>query len=75
MHDGIIDSIAPMRAIDDTDSTDMSLVIPSLFPNYIDEKYLNSLLRDDIKITTVTPSDNSTEKDAAPNQPQNPLYF
>jgi hypothetical protein len=75
IHDGVIDSVAPMRAIDDTDSSDMSLVVPSLFPNYIDEKYLNSLLRDDIKITTVTPQDNSNVNDAAPNQSQNPLYF
>ncbi|KAA5533445.1 hypothetical protein F0919_12965 [Taibaiella lutea] len=75
MHDGVIDSIAPMRAIDDTDSSDMSLVVPSLFPNYIDEKYLNSLLRDDIKITTVAPPDNNNVSDATPNQSQNPLYF
>jgi len=75
MHDGIIDSIAPMRAIDDTDSSDMSLVVPSLFPNYIDEKYLNSLLRDDIKITTVTPPAADNENNSATNQSQNPLYF
>lgn len=80
-HDGVIDSIAPMRAIDDTDSSDMSLVVPSLFPNYIDEKYLNSLVRDDIKITTVTPQPQSTNNNTensgtpVPDQNQNPLFF
>lgn len=77
-HDGIVDSIAPMRAIDDADSSDMSLVVPSLFPNYIDERYLNSLERDDIKMTSVTPppaSNNSNENNTSSNQNQNPLYF
>jgi len=76
-HDGIIDSIAPMRAIDDTDSSDMSLVVPSLFPNYIDERYLNSLERDDVKITSVDtppPAQNGTPP-ASSNPSSNPLYF
>lgn len=75
--DGVIDSIAPMRAIDDTDSSDMSLVVPSLFPNYIDDKYLNSLVRDDIKITTVTQQASSIENTntSTPDQNQNPLFF
>jgi hypothetical protein len=75
-HDGIVDSIAPMRAIDDADSSDMSLVVPSLFPNYIDERYLNSLERDDIKITSVAPPPaNNNENNTQTNQNQNPLYF
>jgi hypothetical protein len=75
IHDGIIDSIAPMRAIDDNDNNDMSMVVPSLFPNYIDERYLNSLERDDIKITSIDATPKSNESNTNPNQNQNPLYF
>jgi hypothetical protein len=76
IQDGVIDSIAPMRAIDDADNSDMSLVVPSLFPNYIDEKYLNSLVRDDIKMTTVDNANTTNNNNTTPpNQNQNPLYF
>ncbi len=81
-HNGVVDRIAPMKAIEDSDNSDMSLIIPSLFPNYIDEKYLNSLERDDISIATAatpaadpgnTPNDNSSGQ--GNGQSQNPLYF
>ena len=73
-NNGVVDSIAPMRVIEDTDNSDMSLIIPSLFPNYIDEKYLHSLERDDImqeqpNEPTPTPTSNGNQ------QNQNPLFF
>lgn len=71
MKDGKVESIATMRAIDDTDSSDMSLIVPSLFPNYIDEKYLNSLERDDISMTT---TGTSAEQSKSSGE-SNPLYF
>lgn len=76
-HDGVIDSIAPMKAIEDTENSDMSLIIPSLFPNYIDEKYLNSLERDDIMTITATPAIPGNNNDPGNSGPQNPnpLYF
>ncbi len=77
-HNGIVDSIAPMKVIDDTEHNDLSLVVPSLFPNYIDEKYLNSLERDDITpeppASPATPaSGNSSDNNNSSGQ--NPLYF
>lgn len=71
---GVIDAIAPMRVIEDTENSDMSLIIPSLFPNYIDEKYLHSLERDDIMPESeqqVPPAGNTNDN----TQNQNPLYF
>lgn len=71
---GVIDAIAPMRVIEDTENSDMSLIIPSLFPNYIDEKYLHSLERDDIMPEAepqVPPAGNTNNN----TQNQNPLYF
>lgn len=73
-NNGVIDSIAGMKVIDDTDNNDLSLVIPSLFPNYIDDKYLVSLERDDIDRTgyqaSAAPDGSDKDKDA-----ENPLYF
>lgn len=70
---GVVDAIASMKAIDDADNSDLSLVVPSLFPNYIDEKYLNSLERDDINRTPVT---SGATSNIAPEQPgSNPLFF
>ncbi|MFT4062215.1 MAG: hypothetical protein QM642_07655 [Edaphocola sp.] len=71
MVNGVVDSIAPMRAIDDTGNDDMALIVPSLFPNYIDEKYLQSIERNDIeKIAFGIPADNTQ-----PPANNNPLYF
>jgi hypothetical protein len=55
-HDGIIDNIAPMKAVDDSDHSDMSIIVPSLFPNYIDVKYLASIERDDISKVNIMPA-------------------
>lgn len=75
-HNGIVDSIAPMKAIEDSELSDMSLIIPSLFPNYIDEKYLNSLERDDIgPVTAPVKPDNGQPDDSGETTGQNPLYF
>lgn len=80
-HNDLIDRIAPMKVIEDTENSDMSLIIPSLFPNYIDEKYLNSLERDDIMpaAPVATPPATSESNDTNDNdngqQSSNPLYF
>lgn len=76
-HDEIIDSVAPMKAIEDTEDNDMSLVVPSLFPNYIDEKYLNSLERDDIMTATATSQEPAQDGNNVSDDQQNknPLYF
>ncbi len=76
-HDEIIDSVAPMKAIEDTEDNDMSLVVPSLFPNYIDEKYLNSLERDDIMTAMTTSHEPAQDGNNASDDQQNknPLYF
>jgi hypothetical protein len=75
-HNGIVDSIAPMKVIDDTENNDLSLVVPSLFPNYIDEKYLNSLERDDIVPEPVAPVPPAGNGNTGSNTSgQNPLYF
>jgi len=74
---GIIDRIAPMKAIEDAEHSDMSLIIPSLFPNYIDEKYLNSLERDDIMPadTAAAPAPPPANNGGSNGQNPNPLYF
>lgn len=78
-HNGIVDSIAPMKVIDDTEHNDLSLVVPSLFPNYIDEKYLNSLERDDITpeppASPATPASGNSSDNNNNSSGQNPLYF
>jgi hypothetical protein len=74
-NNGVVDNIAPMKAIEDMDHSDMGIIIPSLFPNYIDEKYLHSLERDDIMpaVATPPPASNTENNNETPNQ--NPLYF
>ena len=73
---GVIDSVAAMKVIDDTDNSDLSLIVPSLFPNYIDDKYLVSLERDDIAKPALTaapgaiPAANRSDSSA-----ENPLFF
>ena len=66
-----------MKAIEDTEDNDMSLVVPSLFPNYIDEKYLNSLERDDIMTATATSQEPAQDGNNVSDDQQNknPLYF
>ena len=65
-----------MKVIDDTDNSDLSLIVPSLFPNYIDDKYLVSLERDDIAKPALTaapgaiPAANRSDSSA-----ENPLFF
>jgi hypothetical protein len=70
MKNGVVDGIAPMKVVDDSDNSDMSLIIPSLFPNYIDVRYLLSLERDDVK----PPRTSSDDISPADNN-SNPLYF
>lgn len=72
-HNGVIDSIAALKAIEDTEHSDMSLIVPSLFPNYIDDKYLQSLERDDIVQLTPGVVNNNTPSNGQQNN--NPLYF
>jgi hypothetical protein len=40
---GVVDQIASLHPIIRIDNPDLHMIVPSLFPNYIDEKYLDSL--------------------------------
>jgi hypothetical protein len=40
---GIVDQIASLQPIIRIDNPDLQMIVPSLFPNYIDDKYLDSL--------------------------------
>jgi hypothetical protein len=43
---GKVEKIIPLTQIHDYDEVELQLIIPSLFPNYIDKKYLQSLQDD-----------------------------
>ncbi len=75
LENGIVKNILPLTEVFDENRTEMSMVIPSLFPNHIDEQYLFSIKREDIKKAPIIPP--SPLNNNSGNQPKHrgPQYF
>lgn len=72
---GVIKNILMLNEIFDTDKVEMNMVIPSLFPNYMDDKYIFSLRRDDIKRAPILPPPPPPMGNTDAPKPKGPLYF
>lgn len=79
-----VKQILPLSEIFDHDKVEMNMVVPSLFPNYIDEQYIFSIRRDDIRKAPIMPpapfsgSGGSTPQPGYTppvHKPKGPQYF
>ncbi|HRP89899.1 MAG TPA: hypothetical protein PKX92_07655 [Edaphocola sp.] len=73
IEDKTVKDIYPLKEIDDTNNIEKTMVIPSLFPNYIDEQFMFSVKRDDIKKAPVIPD--LPEKKDIQGPSKSPQYF
>ncbi|RQO31551.1 hypothetical protein DBR32_06225 [Taibaiella sp. KBW10] len=78
----VVKHILTLSEIFDHDKVEMNMVVPSLFPNYIDEQYIYSIRRDDIRKAPIMPpppfsgqGPNPSTYTVTPNKPKGPQYF
>lgn len=73
LENGVVKNILPLTEVFDENRTEMAMVVPSLFPNHIDEQHIFSIKREDIKKAPIIPTlGNSSTGQARPKGPQ---YF
>jgi hypothetical protein len=71
----VVKNILPLAEVFDENRSEMTMVVPSLFPNYIDEQHIYSLKREDInKQPIMPPSPLGTIINNTP-KPKGPQYF
>lgn len=74
-----VKQILPLAEIFDHDKIEMNMVVPSLFPNYIDEQYIYSMRRDDIRKAPILPPPPFPGSGPAytppASKPKGPQYF
>ncbi|MNL63271.1 hypothetical protein D3C87_1873960 [compost metagenome] len=77
-----VKQILQLSEIFDHDKVEMNMVVPSLFPNYIDEQYIYSIRRDDIRKAPIMPpppfsggAGQNPGYTAPVNKPKGPQYF
>ncbi|WP_129019824.1 acetate and sugar kinases/Hsc70/actin family protein [Edaphocola flava] len=77
-----VKQILQLSEIFDHDKVEMNMVVPSLFPNYIDEQYIYSIRRDDIRKAPILPpppfsggASQNPGYNAPVNKPKGPQYF
>lgn len=80
MEHNVVKNILTLSEIFDHDKVEMNMVVPSLFPNYIDEQYIYSIRRDDIRKAPIMPplpfsGQVHTGTSQTPNKPKGPQYF
>lgn len=78
---GIVKNTFELEEIFDTEDVELKMVIPSLFPNYIDEEFINTFQQSiDLQIqqqsayNTNVATDNHTPSPQPP-KPKGPIYF
>lgn len=80
LENGIVTNVYELQEIFDTEDVELNMVIPSLFPNYIDEQFID-VFQKTIDLQTETlpinfdiqaPKDNSSSNN---NLPKGPIYF
>lgn len=75
IEDKIVKDIYALKEIDDENNIEKSMVIPSLFPNYIDEQFIFSVKRDDIKKPPIIPDLPEEKKKSNPGDSKSPQFF
>ncbi len=87
LENGEVKNITALKDIHDYDAVDLALIVPSLFPNYMDEQYVYSLQKDDVNSKWIDskaasaniapPPITSTVPPSLPqnDEPDNPLLF
>lgn len=61
LQNGVVKNITALNEIHDYDAINLELIVPSLFPTYMDEQYIYSLQRDEVTSKWVNPSAPKTE--------------
>jgi len=74
---GRIMNILPIFEIFDNRQTELAMIIPSLFPNYIDDRFLYSIKRNDIAKAPIIPDPPAFKPQVRKedNEPKGPIYF
>lgn len=74
---GIVKNILPLFEIFENQQNELGMVIPSLFPNYIDDRFLYSIKRDDIVKAPIIPDPPAFKPtmNNEDNKPKGPIYF
>lgn len=78
MHQGVVNNLIELDEIFDAEDIEMYMVIPSLFPNYIQENLIYSFKRsdDDFVQTKVKPETTIAPRfDPPPTNNNGPIYF
>ena len=87
LQNGVVKNITALSEIHDYDAINLELIVPSLFPTYLDEQYIYSLQRDEISSKWRDPSvpvsaepkidftPKSTSAENKNDEPENPLFF
>lgn len=69
-----VNFVSALEEIDEGGSGDKSLIVPSLFPNYMDETYIQSINTEDIQKTHSKPAGNNNSGNEAPPYYSPPDY-
>lgn len=75
LENGVVRNILPLSEIYDENKAEMAMVVPSLFPNYIDAQHIFSLKREDIKRAPLMPPLPGNNNTPNVNKPKGPQYF
>src|SRR5690606_20130890 len=75
LENGVVRNILPLSEIYDENKAEMAMVVPSLFPNYIDAQHIFSLKREDIKRAPLMPPLPGNNHTPNVNKPKGPQYF
>lgn len=71
----VVKNILPLAEVFDENRSEMTMVVPSLFPNYIDEQHIFSIKREDIKKTPIMPPSPLGNLISNTPKPKGPQYF
>ena len=71
IENGVIKNIIELEELFDTENTEKNMVIASLFPNYIDEDFINTFQ----KTIDLEPQQNESAAQATNAETKGPIYF
>src|SRR5690606_27493317 len=77
---GKVIGVLELQEIFDTEDVELNMVIPSLFPNYIDEQFIDAFQKSiDLQVDAAPIyfdlNNNNTSNNNTTNPPKGPIYF
>ncbi len=76
LENDVVKNILPLTEVFDENRSEMAMVVPSLFPNHIDEHHIFSMKREDIKKAPIIPQSPLSGLNIGNNaKPKGPQYF